>query len=126
MAFSKKKKRKIIVDEQEFFWAATGNDGWISLCVMSEIKGGSKLLCKFDYHHIPIEITHNGRDLKILANQFVITPNTVRQAIEYALSIGWKPVEKGADLNLGHIDEKIDLKLDKNRNINSIDFFKYI
>ena len=115
MAFSKKKKRKIVVNDNEYYWSATGNDGWISLCVMTEIQGSSRLLCALDYHHIPIESQINGRNVTYLTDQFVITPYTVRQVVEHALSIGWKPFEKGKDLFLGRIDDRIDLRLDKNR-----------
>ncbi len=119
MAFNKKKKRKIIVDDKEFFWSATGNDEWIDLYVSSEIKGSPKILCKFEYHHLPVTTSY----VDILANQFVITPHIVRQVIEYAFSIGWKPFEKGKDLNLLHIDDKINLRLDKNIAINDKEFW---
>ena len=117
MAFSKKKKRKTVVNEKIYYWSATGNDGWISLCVMTETEGGQRLNCKFEYHHLPIESKFGT----ILANQFVITPYTIRQTILYALSIGWEPFSKGKDLNLHHIDDKIDLRLDKNRAVNEKD-----
>jgi hypothetical protein len=119
VAFSKKKKRKIIVEDKEYFWSATGNDGWISLHIMTEVQGSSKLSCSFDYHQIPIK----SDDITILANQFVITPFTVRQVVEYALSIGWKPFEKGQDIDLRKIDDKIDLKLDKYRAIDEKEFW---
>ena len=118
MAFSKKKKRKITVDDKVYYWAATGNDNWISLCIMTEVEGSSRLNCKFKYHHLPINSKIGNREITILANQFVITPYIVRQIIEYALSIGWKPFDKGTELNLGNIDDKIDLRLNKNRAIN--------
>ena len=119
MAFNKKKKRKIVVNEKIYYWSATGNDGWISLCIMTEIESSPKLNCKFEYQHLPIESKYG----KILANQFVITPYTVRQTILYALSIGWNPFEKGKDINLHHVDDKIDLRLAENRAINGKDFW---
>lgn len=114
MGFSKKKKRKITIDDKVYYWSATGNDNWISLCIMTEVESSPKINCKFEYHHLPIQSEFGA----ILANQFVITPYTVRQTILYALSIGWKPFEKGKDLNLHHIDDKIDLRLDENRALN--------
>jgi len=33
MAFNKKKKRRIVVDDQEYFWSATGDEGWINLFI---------------------------------------------------------------------------------------------
>jgi hypothetical protein len=119
VAFSKKKKRKIIVDEKEYFWSATGNDGWISLHIMTEVPSSSGLSCSFNYHYIPIQTAN----LTIDANQFVITPFTVRQVTEYALSVGWKPFEKGRDLDLYQIDNKIDLKLNKYRAVDEKEFW---
>jgi hypothetical protein len=106
MALNKKERRKIVVDDKEYFWIATGNDGWIDLCISSEIKGSPKLLTGFDYKY-PVDDDIN------IAYQFVITPYIVRQVIEYALSQGWKPFEKGKDFALP-VDDKIDLRLDKN------------
>jgi hypothetical protein len=121
MSFAKKNKGKIVVDDKVYFWSATGNDNFISLCIMTEIQGSSRLNCKFEYHQLPIKSKCGNREITTLANQFVITPYTVRQVILYALSIGWKPFEKGKDLDLYHIDDKIDLRLDKNRALNKID-----
>ena len=115
MAFTKKKKRKISVGGKEYFWSVTGNDGWISLTIMADVQGGSRLVCHFDYHQIPIKIEIYPLNTIFLTNQFVITPYTVRQVIEYALTQDWKPFEKGADIFLGSLDDKIDLRLDKNR-----------
>lgn len=118
MAFSKKNKRKITVGDKIYYWAATGNDGWIRLCIMTEVQESPRLNCNFEDHHFPINSNIGERKITILANQFVITPYIVRQVIEYVLSIGCKPFEKGTDLDLGHIDDEIDLRLDKNRSIN--------
>lgn len=115
MAFNKKKKRKITVNENEFYWSATGNDGWITLTVMADVQGASKLICHFGYHQIPVKLENHLINAVALTNQFVITPYTVRQVIEYALSQNWQPFEKGKILRLGSMDDKIDLRLDKNR-----------
>lgn len=115
MAFNKKKKRKITVKDKEFYWSVTGNDGWISLIVMADVQGSSKLICSFSYHQIPVKIENHPLNAVFLTNQFVITPYTVRQVIEYAFSQNWNPFEKEKDLVLGNLDDKIDLRLDKNR-----------
>jgi hypothetical protein len=100
VTFSQKKRRKITVGDHDFFWVATGNDGYIDLCVSSEIKGSPKLLTAFDYHY----------DAQSSAKQFVVTPFIVRQVIEHALQNGWKPFEKGRDLELPAAD-KFNLNL---------------
>lgn len=123
MAFNKKKKRKIVVDGKQYYWSATGGDNCIGLTVMTDIQGSAKLICHFDYHQIPVKgdsFVVDGIELNVtfLTNQFIITSYTVRQVIEYALSQSWKPFEKGEDLFLGSLDDKIDLRLDKNRKNN--------
>ena len=77
---------------------------------MSVERGSQTLHCTLDYHQDVIAKTEHG--VKI-GNQFVVTPFTVRQVIEYGLDNGWKPGEAGKPLNLRAIDDKIDLKLEK-------------
>lgn len=115
MAFSKKNKRNITVDGKKYFWSVKGNDDWISLSVMTDVQGSSRLSCSFGYHQIPIKMNNGDFHFTVLTNQFVITTYTVRQVIEYALSHNWKPFEKGKDLCLGKLDDKIDLRLEINR-----------
>ena len=115
MAFSKKNKRKITVDENVYYWSATGGDGWIGLFIMTDIQGSSRLESYFGYHQIPVKTENSRLNAVALTNQFIITPYTVRQVIEYALTQKWKPFEKGKDLSLGCLDNKIDLRLDRNR-----------
>jgi hypothetical protein len=119
MTLSKKQRRKIVVEGKTYFWQATGNDGWIDLCVTGEVKGGQKLLTRFDYQYSPVAPPSPG---EIYADQFVVTPYIVRQVIEFALGAGWKPFEKGSDLILP-VDDKIDLRLDKNMTVNEKKFW---
>lgn len=110
--FSKKNKRKITVNNEVYYWTASGNDGWINLYIMTETPRAPKLICYFDYHH---ELVPKKEGKTSCSNQFVITPYIVRQSIEYGLAKGWTPFEKGKNLNLGHIDDFIDLRLDRNK-----------
>ncbi|MAQ19862.1 MAG: hypothetical protein CMN30_34295 [Sandaracinus sp.] len=96
-AFSRKKRRRITVDGQGYHWVASGNDAWIDLRVMADVQPSQQLACMFDYHQ--------GR--------FVVTPHIVRQVIEYGLTHEWKPLEPAPELWLGHLDGKIDLRLDE-------------
>jgi len=79
---------------------------------MVEIQGGQKLFCQFDYHQDKVL---NDDGSISLSNQFVVTPYIVRQVIEYGLQNGWTPLGKGSELKLWHLDDKIDLRLDKNK-----------
>lgn len=115
MAITKKGKRKITVGNQLYYWSTRGEDYSIALSLMTDFEGSGIAFCHFDYHHIPVKQTNKYGEYISLSDQFVITPYIVRQAIEIALENGWKPLEKGPNLNLGSLDEKIDLRLDKNR-----------
>ena len=115
MAFNKKKKRRITVNGQLFYWSATGGDNGIGLMIMSEVEGSGKVSASFGYHQIETIVTHGESQYTRLTTQFVITPYIVRQVIQLALKDSWKPLQKGKDLHLGSIDDKIDLRLDQNR-----------
>lgn len=117
--FSKKKKRKITVEGNIYYWSASGNDGWIQLTVMTEVASSPKLICYFGYHQDEEPFERAGIRGVRLSNQFVITPYTVRQAIEHGLANGWTPFQRGKDLELGHLDDEIDLRLDRNK-VNAI------
>lgn len=112
VAFSKIGRRRITVRDQEYFWVASGNDHGIDLRVMVDVQAGQHLVCCFDYHHD--KIPHGDGSIS-LKNQFVVTPYIVRQVIEYGLAHGWRPLERGRELWLGHLDDKIDLRLEVNR-----------
>jgi hypothetical protein len=120
VAFNKKGKRKITVDGNEFYWSVTGGDDVIGLVIMTDFPSSPRLSCAFDYRHIPIEKSVSGHNFTLLTNQFIITPYTVQEVIKYALSIGWSPFEEGKDLQLGFIDDKVNLRLEENR----IDYLK--
>ncbi|MCP4155334.1 MAG: hypothetical protein GY757_46845 [bacterium] len=46
--FSKKNKRKIIVDGKLYYWSASGNDGWIYLYIMTDTLKSPKLRNKYE------------------------------------------------------------------------------
>lgn len=115
MAFTRKNKRRIVVDDHLLYWSATGDDGWINLSIMSPFKNSGKVFAAFDYHQIRVPTTINGCEHISLTDQFIITPYIVRQVVQLALSQGWKPLEKSDNLQLGYVDERIDLRLHQNR-----------
>lgn len=112
MAFNRKKKRRIMVDGYLLYWSATGGDNWINLSILSDVEGAGIVLASFDYHSIQVPLP-DGSFLG--TDQFVITPYIAAQVAQLALAEGWKPWEKGENLRLGHVDSRIDLRLDQNR-----------
>lgn len=115
MAFTRKKKRRIVVDGHLLYWSATGNDGYINLAIMSAFEKSGKVFASFDYHHIQVPFSHNGCQGILNTDQFVITPYIVRQVVQLAIAQGWNPLEKSDNTQLGHVDSLIDLRLDQNR-----------
>jgi hypothetical protein len=106
MAKAMKRARHIVVNDVTYHWRATGNDGWISLCVWPGDLPGPTIACKLDYHQTPIPM-ENGRTA--LTGQVVITNCIVRQVIEYAVrSFAYDPHTKGKQLNLWRVDNEID------------------
>ena len=94
--FSKKRKRRIVVNGNEYYWCAKNEEGFVELFILTETPGGPSYSCHFQ------------------TNQFVVTPYIVRKTIENALKNGWQPFEKGKDIFDGNIDTQIDLRLDQN------------
>jgi len=114
MAFTRKNKRRIIVDGYLLYWSATGDDGRINLSIMSDFEKSGKVFASFDYHQIPVTRIINGYEYTELTDQFIITPYIVRQVVQLALAQDWKPLEKCDNLRLGQVDERIDLRLHRN------------
>lgn len=51
MALSKKGSRKIMVDDHEFRWRATGNDGWISVVIWPAENDDCRIVSSIKYHN---------------------------------------------------------------------------
>ena len=104
MSLPKKGLRKITVNQNNYGWKVTGNDGWIDLYIESQdMKNGQLLNAIFNYHHKPKNtISENNPPFKIASG-------IVKQIIDLGLANGWKPLEQKPVLNLGHVDNKIEL-----------------
>jgi hypothetical protein len=110
MAISKRKKRKIIVNQNIFYWIHKSHKNFLRLIVMTDEKSNSRLICDFEALDPWLnfkEIVENRieHEDKLL----IITPSLVRQIIEVALMSGWKPFEKCGDFILKDIEKKIDI-----------------
>lgn len=104
MSLPQKGLRKITVDNNNYGWKVSGNDGWIDLYIESQdVKNGQLLNTKFHYHHKPEEtITEDNP-------QFKISSGIVKQVIKLGLENAWKPLEQKSVLSLGHVDNKVEL-----------------
>lgn len=115
MAFSKKNKRKITVNDSVNYWFYKFEKDSLKLTVMTDKKTHSKLICNFSYKELNkyfwelVKDDDFHKDKGLLITPGVLTPYVVRQVIDLALETGWKPYEKGNDFVLNNIEHKIDI-----------------
>ena len=116
MAFPKKGLRKITLDGVKYGYNVTGNDGWISFSIGLLNENGEILTGAFSYNeHTITNFEKNGEIRSWSVYQRIkITPNTIRQVIEYGLKSGWNPEKNKGQIRLGNMDDKIDLNLKNN------------
>ncbi len=114
MALPKKGLRKVAVDNVKYAWNTTGNDRCISLSIIPINQQNRLIMATFDYHS---KITHewispDGYKGQALKQQIIITGYIVRQVILHAIKTGWDPMGDVAVLNLGAMDNKIDIRVE--------------
>ena len=103
MSLPKKGLRTLMIDQTNYGWQVTGNDGWIDLYIESlEVKNGQLLNVKFDYYRKQGDLLDENN------SQFKISSGIVKQVIYLGLANGWEPEKRIAVLNLGHVDRKIN------------------
>lgn len=109
MAISKKGKRKITVGKNVFYWISDFQRDNLRLTIMTEEKSHSRLICDFEYKDFWLYFKEivEGKDIKIPS--WNLSPKIVRQVIDYAISNGWKPFEKGKDFVIKDIESKIEI-----------------
>jgi hypothetical protein len=92
-----------VVDEVEYRWRASGNDGWIDVTIWPANDVGAAIHAMFDYHH-SFETSTAGE------HQLVITNRIVRRVIELARAEhAYDPKQRAKDLNLLRVDARVDL-----------------
>ena len=113
MAFPKKGLRKITVDGIRYAYNITGNDGWISFSIGMLNENGELLTGALNYNeNMVTNFAKNGKpESWSLYQRIKVTPNTIRQVIEYGLKKGWNPKTNKGQMALGNMDDKIDLNL---------------
>lgn len=113
MALPKKGLRKIVVDDIKYAWNTTGNDDFISLSIATIDHPNRILTAIFKYHSKVTreEIMPNGGKAWSLEQQISITGYIVRQVILYAIRSGWDPRGDVSLLQLGPMDDKVDLRI---------------
>ena len=101
-----KGSRRIVVNDAEYRWHATGNDGYITIGIWPTNNIGPYIRGNLRYHETWID-NRNG-SWSSAGDQIVITNRIIRRIIEHALALhGYDPNAKGAELNLKNLDRAI-------------------
>lgn len=82
MAINKIGSRKIIVDNKEFRWRATGNDGWISITIWP-VDTNMKIVGTMEYHAKYEKNLDDYKPYTKVQGQIIITNRVIRKIIEY-------------------------------------------
>ncbi|WNO09528.1 hypothetical protein [Teredinibacter sp. KSP-S5-2] len=108
MAINKKGSRKIVVDDSEFRWRATGNDGWISVVIWPVENENSRYVGSVGYHS---KLEQIGDGWHRAVEQILITNRVIQAVISH---YGVKRIiENNGQVNIGPLEEIIDINLAK-------------
>jgi hypothetical protein len=112
MGLPKKGSRRILINETNYRYIITGNDGYIDLIIEQDDCQGQRLTVSFDYHHEKEQKESElGEKYTSLTQTNQITPVVVKQSIEYGIDNGWTPNQKGKEIRINFIDDKVKLNL---------------
>jgi len=99
MAINKKRSRKIIIENEEFCWRATGSDDSITVIIWPVVNDSSRLVGSIDYHHNWVE-TKEGHHSS--TSQLIVTNRIIKEII---LHFGVQEIIKNyGQLNIGKIE----------------------
>ena len=107
MAISKIGSRKIIVNNVEFRWSATGNDGWITIVIWLANGDNQKLVGTFGYNSEHLNIVNESGAYIKLKGQIIITNRVIREVINH-VSVE-KILQLSGQLNLGDLEKIYDI-----------------
>jgi len=105
MAVNKKGSRKILVDDIEFRWRATGKDDSITVVIWPDQRDNSKIIGRVRYHH---DWKQMEEGLRTSQSQLIVTNRMIRKIV---LSVGVKQVlENHGPIDIGSIEEIYDVE----------------
>lgn len=102
-----KGSRRISLNDIEYRWRASGNDGYISIGIWPINNIGAYISSTVDYH--TTIISNKDGSLSSKGDQIVVTNNLIRLIIEHAItSLGYNPCKSAQQLSLRSVDHLID------------------
>lgn len=107
MAKSSKGSNRIVLNDVEYRWRATGNDGWISVTIWPSNGVGAAISCAFGYHETYEEVDLGHRVSR--RDQIVITNRLIRRVIHHSIGAeSYDPAIPRPELTIRNIEQKID------------------
>jgi hypothetical protein len=103
---SSKGSHRIVVQDVEYRWRATGNDGYISIGIWPINSVGSFIQGNLKYHETWLD--NEDGSFRSVRDQIVVTNRIIRRIIEHAISEHhYDPNAKSGELNLRVLDHVI-------------------
>ena len=93
------------MNEHEFRWNATGNDGWISVIIWPLENDDCRIIGNIDYHHewAKLEEGHFASEGQIVVTNRIIREVIIHYGVEYLLKakgqINLKAIENIYDVS---------------------------
>ncbi len=104
MAISKKGSRNIKVNDHDFKWRASGNDGWITVVVWPTENEDSRAVAHIDYHNDWKKLDEGYFTAE---SQLIVTNRIIRELISH---VGVdKFLSNHGQLNIGAIENFYDI-----------------
>ena len=100
---SSKGSRRIVVNDIEYRWRATGDDGFIRIAIWPSNNVGAFIHGNIGYYER--WIAQCDGSAKAVGGQLVITNRIIRRVIDHAITAhGYDPSVKATELNLKSLD----------------------
>lgn len=108
MARSSKNARHITVDDTDYRWRASGDNGYASITIWPADTIGPPISCTIPYDET--WIPRGDGSFSSAGDQIVVTNRLIRRVVEFAVAKhGYDPTIKSRELNLHCVDSDIDL-----------------
>lgn len=103
-----KGSRRIVANDIEYRWRATGSDGWINLSIWPANGVGPIVCGTLEYGETWVR--HPDGSRSSAGDQIVVTNRIVRRVIEHAMAQhGYDPLTAGAGPDLGRLGQIVEL-----------------
>lgn len=111
MSLSKRKSRKIVVDDLEYRWSPSQDSGYMVLTVQ-HVSGRGMKIETFISDGKNIVIENGSYSIEVgSVDKLIITPGLVRKVIQDARLMGWNPLENGKPLMLRLNENEMKLQV---------------